>query len=482
MIELLESRIAPAILMPVVTKGVLIISHDDSSGAHDALTITETSPGTFSVVEGAAAQMFPGLTGVKSIKVNLTNTDDTVRLELTSDGLPGNFDLTDTGGANTFTLTTADGNFGRLLGKVTIHGAAGADTLQIERGLAVGGAVDFEGGDGMDNFLPNGTHLAQKVTLESVENITVDYNSAPVVIGSLLVENEDANGPVSFSFSRVSTVLGALQYCGSGSTTDNVSLNGQFYGPAKLMLQDGQQDAANNVDIAGTFTKSLTITGGNGDDTILFHRRQINASLTDPQYATATITGALTMKLGNGTNDVTFQDGSFFGGNVSLTTGTGTDKVHFEDFIAAKKLTLSLGNGSNAVIAPTNPNSTNRIGAAFSYTGGVDADSVDAENLVVGTAAIHLGNGNNSMTTGSTLVTGALLSITGGEDTDIVTIAITSTAAKLSVMLKGGSDTLTFSGAAVASALLDGGPGADTLVGLANLPAATTVRNFETKS
>ena len=80
------------------------------------------------------------------------------------------------------------------------------------------------------------------------------------------------------------------------------------------------------------------------------------------------------------------------------------------------------------------------------------------------------------------MVTGASLSITGGKDTDNVTIAITSTAARLSVMLNGGSDTLTFTGAAVASALLDGGTDADTLVGLANLPAATTVRNFETKS
>jgi hypothetical protein len=482
MIETLESRIAPAILMPTVAAGVLSIAHDSSNGTADDLTITQTSPGTFTVAEANAVQSFPGLTGVKSIHVELGGTDDTVKLELTGDGLPGNFDLTDTGGMNTFTLTTADGHFGRLLGKVTVHGAAGDDTLLIYGGLAIGGPLTFEGGDGMDTFGPSGTQLAKKVTLGSVENITVNLNAAPVVIGSLLVENEDANGAVSFVISRVATVLGALQYCGSGSATDNVTLDGQFYGPVNLMLQDGKQDAANNVSIAGTLAKGVTITGGKGDDTIIFERRQIDFSLTTPQFETATLLGALTMKLGDGTNDVTFQDGSYFGNNVTLTTGTGTDQLHGEDFIAAKKLTVSLGNGANSVLGPTNTNRTNGIGGQFKYTGGVDADSVSLSHLVLGTAAIKLGDGNNTLTSDATMVTGGTVSIVGGKNTDTVTIAISSGVAKLSVLLNAGDDTLNFTGASVASAILDGGADSDTLNGLANLPAGTTPRNFETKS
>jgi hypothetical protein len=310
----------------------------------------------------------------------------------------------------------------------------------------------------------------------------VNSNANPVVIGSLLVENEDANGPVSFLFSRVSTVLGLLQYCGSGSATDNVTLDGQFYGPVKLMLQDGTQDATNNVFLAGTFAKTLNITGGKGDDTVAFERRVVDASALNPEYAIATVMGALTLKLGDGTNDVTFKNGSYFGNNVSLTTGTGTDKLHLEDFIAAKKLTLSLGNGANSVLAPTVAGRFNGVGGQFKYTGGVDADSVALDNLVLGTASIKLGDGNNTVTSSATLVTGASVSITGGKNTDTVTIALSSSTAKLSVLLNVGDDTLNFNGAAVASATLDGGAGTDTLTGLANLPAGAVVKNFEVKS
>ena len=68
--------------------------------------------------------------------------------------------------------------------------------------------------------------------------------------------------PVIFTFSRVTTVLGTLTYCGSGSVKDTVTLYGQLHGFVHLMLQDGNQDFDNEVHLSATFTKDLLITAG----------------------------------------------------------------------------------------------------------------------------------------------------------------------------------------------------------------------------
>src|SRR6266436_7215672 len=156
------------------------------------------------------------------------------------DGLAGKLDITITdsagGHTNDITLTSADTVSGRIAGKVTIHGAAGNDTVKVQGGVALASPVLFDGGDGLDAFTPNNAFLAKKLTLESVENITVENASGPVVIGGMLVENEDANSAVTFVLSRVASITGPLTYCGSDTVTDTVTLNGQFAAPVNLML------------------------------------------------------------------------------------------------------------------------------------------------------------------------------------------------------------------------------------------------------
>ena len=469
MIEALEPRIAPALLTPTVIKGVLIIQHDTTSGATEDVTVTQTGHDSFTITD-SLADMFPAFTGVKSIRLSEQSSNDT--LKFTHDGLAGKLQITFAGGANTLSLEGADSAGGLIKGAVTITGGTGADDVSLQS-LNVVGAATFRGCDGMDSFTPDGVVITKRVILGSVESITVNQNAAPVVLGSLLVENDDQlSGPVSFVFSTVSTVLGPLKYCGSNVETDNVTLNGQFLGPVNLMLFGG----TNTVALAGSFDNSLLITGGSGDDSVTFHRAQIDFSALSPRYVTAHVSGALTMKLGDGANDVTFNDGSFFEKTVSLITGNGNDTVNLVNGYFGKSLTLALSNGTNMVTAPTNAAISTAVTGTFKYTGGTGVDQLDLNQMVAGHVLLSLGNGANQVS--GKFVAGVSASIKTGNDGDTIDIGVTGTG-KLKVKLGGGTDSFTFEGGALLAASLDGGAGDDTLVGSTLLPVTAALKNFE---
>ena len=471
-IEALESRIAPALLAPLVDgKGVLHIMHDDASGTKEDIVVTQTAANTFQVSDPNAMQTFAPSTGVKSIAILTSTFSDTIDLKFTQDGLTGDLEITTGGGTNGITLETVDFVSGVITGKVKIQGGVGADTVNVFGGLAIASPVTFAGGDGLDAFLPSGAYLAKKLTLDSVENITTANATAPVVIGGMLVEDEDPNGAVSFVLSNIATIAGALTYCGSSNFTDNVTLDGQFSGPVKLMLLDG----ANNVISAGTFTKGLSATGGSGDDIFLFHSKPLGLGMPPgPPYITANFAGSVALKLGNGTNTVTFQDNSFFAKDVSVTTGTGADTVELGGAYFARNLKLSLGNGVNLL---TNPSRDNFVGAGLKYTGGADADTVDLDRLVAGGISIVLGHGANGVSGDARLI-GKAASILGGTGVDTIDHGLASTLVSLSAKLGAGADSFHFRGGALAAATLDGGTESDTLTGQTLLPAKSKITSF----
>jgi hypothetical protein len=296
-----------------------------------------------------------------------------------------------------------------------------------------------------------------------------------VVFGTLLVENEDADAPVVFVLSNISAVTGTLTYCGSDTVADNVTLDGQYYKNVKLMLVDG----TNDVRAAGTFWGNLSITGEAGDDTVLFH--SVSTDLGDPMappFITASVAGTLTVALGNGTNEATFQEGASFAKGIKLTAGTGTDTVNMDKLYSGKDVSLSLGNGANVVSANPGTNQSNFVAGLFQYKGGVDADTLNISDLIADKIAVVLGNGANGVS-GTARVLGKSASFTSGSGVDVFQFGIESAGAALSVNMGAGDDQFTFGGGALGSAKLDGGAGADTLTALGPLPAKRTVK-FET--
>ncbi len=476
-IEPLEPRIAPAILVsPVDGKGVLLIKHDSAGNTAEHIVVTEslTTPGMFNVKDTIAVADFGDFSGVKSIVIQVTDLGDMIDLSFSQFGLAGSLDITATGGTNLIKLGTAAGAVsGHIAGKVNVQGGIGSDSVSVEGGLAISSPVTFHGGTGVDAFTPQGAYLAKKLTLESVETITVDNALPPVVIGGMLVENEDANAPVVFNLSQVTTITGKLTYCGSASVDDNVTLNGEFLGDVKLMLLDG----INNVTTAGTYSGNVSITGGSGKDTVTFQSKSLN--LGDPTkgpFINATVAGKLSMNLGNGTNEVTLQDVSYFAKDVSITTGTGTDTVNLTQFSAAKNVTLSLGSGANTVKGASSI-TQDFVGGKFKYVGGVDADDVDLDKLIAGSIEVKLGDGANTVT-GDLRITGKSAKFTGGSGVDALLLSLASTGGSLSAKLGAGVDSFTFLGGALASASLDGGADADTLTGQALLPPGAKIVSF----
>ena len=475
-IELLEPRIAPAILTPTVSKGVLLIEHNGASGTAENLTIAQTGPNSFTVADSIAVANFGPFAGVKSIVVKVTDLGDQIDFDFSHDGLAGALDITTTGGTNAITLGSVDLISGLITGKVTVHGGSGPDSLAVEDGIAIAAAVRFDGGADVDTFTANDAYLAKKLTLDSVENITTQNASSPVVIGGMLVENEDANGPVVFILSQIAAITGPLTYCGSATVTDSVTLNGQFSGPVKLMLLDG----TNNVTTSGSFASSLSVTAGTGSDTVDFKSVSGNLNPLLPPFITANVAGPLALKLGNGTNTVTFADGSYFAKDIAITTGTGMDTVNFTKFIAAKNVTLALGNGVNTVNSAAG-GAQNLLGGNFKFTGGADADTVDLDDLVAGNLNVNLGNGVNNVS-GSARITGKSASFAGGSGVDTISLRLASSGGKLTAKLGAGVDSFTFLGGALASATLDGGADTDTLTGQPLLPAKQKISKFEAVS
>lgn len=477
-IEPLEPRIAPAIVVPIVDgKGVLLIKHDSAGNTaeHIVVTQSDTTPGTFNVMDTVAATDFGDFPGVKSIVIQVTDLGDQIDLSFSQIGLIGNLDITTTGGTNTITLKTVDQLSGAIGGKVTVHGGIGADSLAISGGLAIASPVLFAGGAGVDKFAPNGAYLAKKLTLDSVEDITTQNAFNPVVIGGMLVENEDANGPVVFVLSQVAAITAPLTYCGSATVDDNVTLNGQFTGSVKLMLLDG----INSVTSSGTFLNGLSVTGGNDEDTVDFTSVSVNVVPGMPPFITANVAGSVSLKLGNGKNNVSFENGSYFAKDISITTGTGTDTVNMSKFVVLKGMKVALGNGANTINGT--PGDSNFVGGEFKFTGGADADSVDLDGLIAGKINVVLGNGSNDVS-GDMRILGKSASFTGGTGMDSINLSLASVGGSLGAKLGAGADSFTFTGGALASASLDGGADNDTLAGLSLLPAKRKIANFEVQS
>ncbi|MEA3186838.1 MAG: hypothetical protein QOD99_668 [Chthoniobacter sp.] len=463
-IELLEQRIAPALLAPTLAKGVLTLRHDPASAVADNLLITQTAPGTFTVTDTGTVTNYTIPAGfIKSIDLQLGDTTDSLDFKPTTDGLSGFFKIATGGGGDTLTLESVSGTSGRIGGALTILGGIGADTVTLKGGIAVGGLLSFKGGGNNDKLEANNAFLG-KVSLDNIAQITAG-DTAQATIGALTVDNDEVLGAVTFIITKIAGITGSIKYCGTDAGPDNVNIAGHVSGNVKLMLVGG----GNSVTIAGAIAGSLGVTAGAGDDQVTF---------TQPAASTpgATLSKNVSLSLGDGGNTLTLDSNSQFLGSLSLKAGKGADTMSFADFSIAKNLTLNVGSGTNLV---KDNGGQHVVSGMLKYTGGADADTVQLANTLAGKLSIVLSNGINDVS-GTARILGKTISIKGGTGTDTMNVGFDSASAKLTAKMGSGADTFTYQGGALASVFLDGGKDADTLNGASLLPAVQKIKNFET--
>lgn len=481
-IECLETRIAPALVTPiVVSKGVLLLKHDAASGTADNLTVTETAPSSFHVTDNMAGMDYGTFTGVKSINVQFGATNDSLTLEVSGDGLAGALTMNTGDGTNSINLNTT-GSAGRIVGAVNIIGGSGADTVTPGDGIVIGGKVSFTGNDGADSITADNAYLTKRLSLDNVETITFGQSS-PVVVGGMTVDNDEAATLITFILNDIVSIKGSLNYCGSDTQDDNVTINGQVSGLVKLMLEGG----TNTVSIAGELGNALNISATGGNDSVTFTNHSTSViPLIPGTTSVATIAKGVRIALGDGTNSLLMAEGSHFFNSVTLLAGAGSDTVNMGDFYIAKNLTLSLGDGTN--VAQLDPfsgvgeNTKHIVHGNLKFIGGIGNDTLGIDDLTAGGLIAKLGDGANGVT-GFAPILGKKISITGGDGVDTLNVGFDSFNAAFSAKLGASDDPLTYTGGSLAKAVLDGGDGAgDTLSGLTLLPAVQKIKNFENES
>jgi hypothetical protein len=479
-IECLETRIAPALITPiVVSKGVLLLKHDTASGTADNLTVTETAPGSFHVTDSMASMDYGTFTGVKSINVQFGATNDSLTLEVSGDGLAGALTVNTGDGTNSVNLNTT-GSAGRIVGAVNIIGGSGADTVTPGNGIVIGGKVSFTGNDGADSIIADNAYLTKRLSLDNVETITFGQSS-PVVVGGMTVDNDEAATLITFILNDIVSIKGFINYCGSDTQADNVTINGQVSGLVKLMLEGG----TNTVSIAGELGSALNISATGGNDSVRFTNHSTSViPLIPGTTSVATIAKGVRIALGDGTNTLSMAEGSHFFNSVTLLTGAGDDTVNMGDFYIAKNLTLSLGDGANT--AQLDPDSgigqsvEHVVSGNLKLTSGAGNDTLSIDNLIAGGLTAKLGDGANGVS-GFAEIMGKKISINGGDGVDTLSVGFDSFNGAFSAKLGAGDDTLTYNGGALAKAILDGGDGTgDTLSGASLLPAVQKIKSFET--
>ncbi len=159
--------------------------------------------------------------------------------------------------------------------------------------------------------------------------------------------------------------------------------------------------------------KNLTITGGNGNDTIDIGT---DATLTPCVAATdaVTIGSNLTIVAGNGNNSITVGETPdtgtdvTVGGTMTVTVGKGNNSITELSLAVTDSEAITAGAGSNTISigGPTVAGSGVTIGQELVIVAGNGGDTITEASVGVGdTEAIALGSGNNSVKLGAAVLT-----------------------------------------------------------------------------
>jgi len=390
--EPLEPRIAPAALTAKFSGGVLSIVGDSQV---DTVNVVATS-GSIEVLDGGTS--LGKFTSVKNIKINVQG-GGFVNVNLGNAGIPGSLTAT-TAGVSIFTLV-ADST---ISGGLSLKGDNAAQTLILGAGVRIGKSLAYNGANGADSFIfGEGVSIDGNATFVSVEDGTFNTaSSATSIGGALRFKNISTPLAVQIRAAGLSglNVSGKLSYTG-GTGSDSLFLEGTFGSSASFLDASGNNSLGLGQN--GTLHGDLRMVTGDGNDAF--------------GLPGGTVQGSLFLKLGNGNNTFSYgiAGAVTIGGDVSMTTGSGNDawRTSGGTMTISGNVTMNLGDGGNEIMAGLIVNGS-RVG--INTGSGRDIVAIDgtATNAAV---RIFLGAGDDDLA-GSLLRDNVSATFNGGDNTD----------------------------------------------------------------
>lgn len=461
-LEALEGRWTPATASyNAVTQQLTIIAD-----TNDTITVSQRpdKPIGFLRVNDGASNVFDGLRFVRHLSIDLRNDLTSVFTIAAGTNIAGNvrvFGGATSGNATLDTNVKIGGSFSYF------DSASSADTVTINQGCVVAGAVNLFAGDGTNNISLKGVHYGSL-------NVNGGDGTDTVTVFSLIVAGNTTfvlgNGANTLSVSAGSSfhVGGTLTYTGGGGTDtvdDTAAVQLNVGGPVVLTL--GSATGGDNINTLKLdhlrTTSSVTLFGGTNNDSV---------TIADDVF----IGGDLFLSLRAGDNNATIGSGSpgpVVGRSFTYLGGTGEDLVTLKALQVAGNLGASLGNdlsgtGQKLVIDGAS------IHGAVSLYGGRHDDDIQILNnsLIVTSLRIVTGDaGTDKVLLENSLVSGAVTIITGA-GADTVTLTGATLQGTLFIFTGAGSDTVNIDNTEVQGATtISTGAGAD-LIRLEEVPDA----------
>jgi hypothetical protein len=300
-------------------------------------------------------------------------------------------------------------NAGNGADDLSLATGAATDTLTIS------GRLNYIGGNGLDTLVSNNGNLEINglTTLNQVNTVTLNPDAAAtntINLVSLQISNPMAESSVNTitltgdtTTGDTVTINGSFNYTGN-MRDDNIVIDGAtILGNTLLSLYGADTD--NSVTLSSNadtvLQGNLTIIAGNGADTIA-----ATANNT-------TINGSVTMNLGSGLNSVTLDDGTI-SGSMTIYGGNGDDTVNIGSTTAFNingSLTVSLANTASAAGKNELQLTDTIVGGSVTYIGGSGIDSVElvGTSTVANSLSVYMGAGADELSlTDTTVDLGAL--------------------------------------------------------------------------
>jgi hypothetical protein len=528
-IELLEPRLAPAGTVLLTTAGGVLTIVGDA--APNGIVITDTPlsgnwtisdalSGTTFILNGSIQFAPFTISAQNSIKATLGDSNDRIEImpAAASSGmmLSGVLNVNMGKGDDIVIIGGTAAEFLSVTGATGIDLGEGTDTLTFSASTLFTGTADIKAGLGTDtvSFINGGTaeHTflkglkldmgAGQDTLAIESNLFNVSGGAFAVIGAGLAgftQNYTFNPDIGYvqtaasfsiaageveltigsSGSQVSQ-FGASLTVTTGTGSDTVILAGTISvtGAVTIDMKAGDNELTLDSSGASLQAAALTLKAGADNDTVTLGASSL-----------LTVNGAFSTHLGSGANVFEAAGDELNAGSLSYSAGaTGNDTVSFtgDTLRVIGRATLALGAGTNDTAF--NVATSVYIGGNLIINGLSGNDDVTLNSpstVILGSFNLNLGHGNNTVEdTSEEFVIGGALSYTGGTGNDRFESSATSLFIKSSVTFKAGGNTgllgsdllyLRPENGTVGSVKYTGATGADYLQ-LGNTDASSTLR------
>jgi hypothetical protein len=458
-LEGLTERIVPAVSIRSVDGDLVISGIANTDAGVQKLWVNVTNNNQVTIQDGGSAFGTGGKPrGVYSVTgdliFNLSNRKDQVTIDFTGAfTLDGSITATMLNGNDTFTITNSGEENSGIFGSLTVDGGNGIDTLNVTNDgtgstMTIQGGLSFNGGAGDDAANINATgaadllEIGSGLTLTRVNTVNVATTQDVNISGNLTINasaDKLISNTIKIGTGNTVNVAGAFSITG-GQGKDTVTIQNTNVVDV-VPAEDEVLEITINLDRGVNETKLIDIefgmsgtdadfayTGGTGDDEITFS-------------GTNTISGDAVFVLGNGSNDISVTDTLTCDSDVTITGGKMDDSVDLDAATVSGLLTLTLGNGINELI------SSGTIDGGLTYTGGSNHDTITLSNGddLAGDVSISTGAGEDIVTISvTTAVAVTSLTVDLGIDSASDTLTYDSLFdALITILNQGSGDTVT---------------------------------------